>query len=183
MITSQPSVWSTSTVRVPTTTRFNVQDISTVPVNVSQTSMLPKTSVDKSVFQHHKTKKPSVVVHPQVQSTLSSSSSSASSSAIPPSTTYLATSASSSSSSHSPTLANVTPLSNTKLHHIDGISSEADMTKYSSVTGEATSYTTQPSVLLNHNTDNYFCGPKTARNLFWNTTRVGEVNVQPCPGI
>ncbi|XP_053680208.1 latrophilin Cirl [Anopheles nili] len=26
------------------------------------------------------------------------------------------------------------------------------------------------------------CGPNTARNLFWNVTRVGEVNVQPCPG-
>uniref|UniRef100_A0A182XXN8 Uncharacterized protein n=2 Tax=Anopheles stephensi TaxID=30069 RepID=A0A182XXN8_ANOST len=26
------------------------------------------------------------------------------------------------------------------------------------------------------------CGPSTARNLFWNVTRVGEVNVQPCPG-
>ncbi|KAH8401316.1 hypothetical protein KR009_004485, partial [Drosophila setifemur] len=27
-----------------------------------------------------------------------------------------------------------------------------------------------------------FCGPTHARNLFWNMTRVGEVNVQPCPG-
>lgn len=26
------------------------------------------------------------------------------------------------------------------------------------------------------------CGPTTARNLFWNVTRVGEANVQPCPG-
>ncbi|XP_053661470.1 latrophilin Cirl [Anopheles marshallii] len=26
------------------------------------------------------------------------------------------------------------------------------------------------------------CGPSSARNLFWNVTRVGEVNVQPCPG-
>lgn len=46
----------------------------------------------------------------------------------------------------------------------------------------ATTYATQASVLLNHNHDNYFCGPRTARNLFWNLTRVGEVNVQPCPG-
>lgn len=29
---------------------------------------------------------------------------------------------------------------------------------------------------------NYFCGPTKARDLFWNFTRVGEVNVQPCPG-
>lgn len=28
----------------------------------------------------------------------------------------------------------------------------------------------------------FFCGPTTARNLFWNFTRVGEMNVQPCPG-
>lgn len=27
-----------------------------------------------------------------------------------------------------------------------------------------------------------FCGPTTARNLFWNFTRVGDSNVQPCPG-
>ncbi|KAM8713113.1 hypothetical protein ACLKA7_013431 [Drosophila subpalustris] len=27
-----------------------------------------------------------------------------------------------------------------------------------------------------------FCGPTHARNLFWNVTRVGDVNVQPCPG-
>lgn len=27
-----------------------------------------------------------------------------------------------------------------------------------------------------------YCGPKNARNLFWNVTRVGESNVQPCPG-
>lgn len=26
------------------------------------------------------------------------------------------------------------------------------------------------------------CGATTARNLFWNVTRVGEANVQPCPG-
>ncbi|XP_055545147.1 latrophilin Cirl isoform X2 [Wyeomyia smithii] len=26
------------------------------------------------------------------------------------------------------------------------------------------------------------CGPTTARSLFWNVTRVGEANVQPCPG-
>lgn len=43
-------------------------------------------------------------------------------------------------------------------------------------------YSTQASVLLNNNYDNYFCGPRTSRNLFWNLTRVGEVNVQPCPG-
>lgn len=43
-------------------------------------------------------------------------------------------------------------------------------------------FSTQASVLLNNNYDNYFCGPRTSRNLFWNLTRVGEVNVQPCPG-
>ncbi|XP_067626392.1 latrophilin Cirl isoform X2 [Eurosta solidaginis] len=29
---------------------------------------------------------------------------------------------------------------------------------------------------------NMYCGPTNARNLFWNSTRVGDVNVQPCPG-
>ncbi|XP_058171554.1 latrophilin Cirl [Anopheles ziemanni] len=41
--------------------------------------------------------------------------------------------------------------------------------------------------LNNHNPNvlidvSHACGPSTARNLFWNITRVGEVNVQPCPG-
>lgn len=31
-------------------------------------------------------------------------------------------------------------------------------------------------------TSGLFCGPTTARNLFWNFTRVGDINVQPCPG-
>jgi adhesion G protein-coupled receptor L1 len=44
---------------------------------------------------------------------------------------------------------------------------------------------------MNKNTNNnniggyeqhLFCGSVHARNLFWNVTRVGEVNVQPCPG-
>lgn len=30
-------------------------------------------------------------------------------------------------------------------------------------------------------TNGLYCGPTTARNLFWNVTRVGEINVQPCP--
>lgn len=30
--------------------------------------------------------------------------------------------------------------------------------------------------------DALYCGPTTARNLFWNFTRVGDINVQPCPG-
>lgn len=31
-------------------------------------------------------------------------------------------------------------------------------------------------------TGGLYCGPTTARNLFWNFTRVGDINVQPCPG-
>lgn len=30
-------------------------------------------------------------------------------------------------------------------------------------------------------TSGLYCGPTTARNLFWNVTRVGDINVQPCP--
>lgn len=33
----------------------------------------------------------------------------------------------------------------------------------------------------NDDTSGLFCGPTTARNLFWNFTRVGDINVQPCP--
>lgn len=54
-------------------------------------------------------------------------------------------------------------------------------------------HSTPFSVLLNtkmgENSKNYdpmlenlFCGPTMARNLFWNVTRAGDVNVQPCPG-
>lgn len=30
--------------------------------------------------------------------------------------------------------------------------------------------------------ENHFCGPTMARNLFWNVTQAGDINVQPCPG-
>lgn len=46
----------------------------------------------------------------------------------------------------------------------------------------------QPVNTINNNAanagaydDGLYCGPTTARNLFWNVTRVGEINVQPCP--
>ncbi|XP_055690402.1 latrophilin Cirl isoform X2 [Lutzomyia longipalpis] len=35
---------------------------------------------------------------------------------------------------------------------------------------------------VNAHRDNAFCGPTTARNMFWNITRAGDVNVQSCPG-
>uniref|UniRef100_A0A1I8QC19 Latrophilin Cirl n=1 Tax=Stomoxys calcitrans TaxID=35570 RepID=A0A1I8QC19_STOCA len=38
------------------------------------------------------------------------------------------------------------------------------------------------SGLVGEDEANMFCGPTNARNLFWNVTRVGDVNVQPCPG-
>lgn len=38
------------------------------------------------------------------------------------------------------------------------------------------------SGLAGEDETNMFCGPTNARNLFWNMTRVGDVNVQPCPG-
>lgn len=47
---------------------------------------------------------------------------------------------------------------------------------------------TQSTVSSNNGVGTYedsnalYCGPTTARNLFWNFTRVGEINVQPCPG-
>uniref|UniRef100_A0A336LM03 Latrophilin Cirl n=1 Tax=Culicoides sonorensis TaxID=179676 RepID=A0A336LM03_CULSO len=54
-------------------------------------------------------------------------------------------------------------------------------------------HSTPFSVLLNTKTgdnsknydpslENLFCAPTMARNLFWNVTRAGDVNVQPCPG-
>lgn len=46
----------------------------------------------------------------------------------------------------------------------------------------------QPGNTINNNAasagaydDGMYCGPATARNLFWNVTRVGEINVQSCP--
>lgn len=30
--------------------------------------------------------------------------------------------------------------------------------------------------------ENQFCGPTMVRNLFWNITQAGDINVQPCPG-
>lgn len=172
--------------RVPTTTRFNIHDVATASVasgnNTAVASpSMPKTSLDKTgLHQHqqHKTKKPNVAQTPST-----SSAAAAATFVITPTSTTSSAAAvvasSSSASSHAASPGNENSAGDPSLHHNDGESSDGHLV---SVAAESNSFATQPSVLLNHNTDNYFCGPKTARNLFWNTTRVGEVNVQPCPG-
>ncbi|XP_063219842.1 latrophilin Cirl isoform X2 [Bacillus rossius redtenbacheri] len=43
-------------------------------------------------------------------------------------------------------------------------------------------YVPTTSVPWFHESDLMLCAPTTARNLFWNWTLAGKVNVQPCPG-
>lgn len=51
-----------------------------------------------------------------------------------------------------------------------------------SISGNSNSNSSVSGVVNNVLDVSHACGPTTARNLFWNVTRVGEANVQPCPG-
>nr|CAD7570187.1 unnamed protein product [Timema californicum] len=43
-------------------------------------------------------------------------------------------------------------------------------------------YTPSPSITWLQENELVLCSPTSARNLYWNWTQAGEVNVQPCPG-
>jgi len=70
---------------------------------------------------------------------------------------------------------------------VSSISTEANR-NHNQYNGGSTAITrSNNGVYLNSNLNgndesNMFCGPVNARNLFWNITKVGDVNVQPCPG-
>ena len=221
LITSQPSVWSTSTVRVPTTTRIYDNGIGGSSINATHVASLPKSNVDTNPSEQD-------VIHSQ-QSTVIPSKSNVPS-ASPSSSSTLASLLPLSSSTTKPiqseielngggvtlnvftsSLPTVSSSLFNKNQTIGLIDTKltATLTSTSDVgTGSLdeeisgggadrenhnnlgsaqndvtnTMFSTQASVLLNSNNDNYFCGSRNARNLFWNVTRVGEVNVQPCPG-
>lgn len=146
LITSQPSVWSTSTIRTPTTAKIydeaNSTTIFTTTNRATSDSYTSTTNV------------------PLIQS----------------STVVVTT---------------TTKTTTTKLNNFN----KTETTKTILVPTTQNNFklnSTQTPLLINSNNsnnnnkylenDNYFCGPTTVRNLFWNLTRVGEVNVQSCPG-
>ncbi|CAD7094067.1 unnamed protein product [Hermetia illucens] len=83
-----------------------------------------------------------------------------------------------------------TPSDDAGRHESQDQSKHTNRNEDNSIYNQQTLTTQSPSVLVNNNNNNYdgsidsgyYCGPTTMRNLFWNVTRVGEVNVQPCPG-
>lgn len=159
LITSQPSVWSTSTGRTPTT--LKIYDESN---NSSSTTILP-TTITTTIRINNRTTSSnfytSTTIIPLIQSTTIFSSSSTA-------TAIRTTTTNNNKNESTKTILIPTTQNNFKIN------------------------STQTPLLINSNNsnnndkylenDNYFCGPTTVRNLFWNLTRVGEVNVQSCPG-
>ncbi|XP_065079061.1 latrophilin Cirl [Ochlerotatus camptorhynchus] len=64
----------------------------------------------------------------------------------------------------------------------DNHSSSSSGSNSNSISGNSNSSIGNSAVNNNVLDVSHACGPTTARNLFWNVTRVGESNVQPCPG-
>ncbi|XP_037051049.1 latrophilin Cirl-like isoform X3 [Bradysia coprophila] len=172
LITSQPSVWSTSTIRGPTTTRTNLQEF---PSHNASLPSVTKSSMDKNL------QLPSITTTNIKNNDVAKLKSNSVSTTTTTTTTVPSVTASS-NHSHGSNAKNETllvpPIAVTNPD--DGADDSTEVTDIARTNSDV--YSTQASVLLNNNYDNYFCGPRTSRNLFWNVTRVGEVNVQPCPG-
>lgn len=172
LITSQPSVWSTSTIRGPTTTRTNLQELPTNNVSIP--------SVTKSTVDKNPLLTPITTTNIKNNDVAKLKSNSLSTTTTLPSVTA----ASSSNQTRGiPAIKETTPTT-VPIPIVTNADDTADDSTEGTEIARTNNdvYSTQASVLLNNNYDNYFCGPRTSRNLFWNLTRVGEVNVQPCPG-
>ncbi|KAJ6633435.1 Latrophilin Cirl, partial [Pseudolycoriella hygida] len=173
LITSQPSVWSTSTIRVPTTTRTNLHEL---PANNNNNISMP--SVTKASIDKNPPQTPITATNIKNNDVAKLKSNSQSTTTTLPSVTVTSSSNQSHGIPNETTPATpVVPISVVPSSDDDDNTDGTDVPKTNNDI-----YSTQASVLLNNNYDNYFCGPRMSRNLFWNLTRVGEVNVQPCPG-
>lgn len=63
----------------------------------------------------------------------------------------------------------------------DDTNSQQDFGSTGKTTGAQSMNTINNAGAYNDDTSGLYCGSTTARNLFWNYTRVGDINVQPCP--
>lgn len=64
---------------------------------------------------------------------------------------------------------------------VDDDTSQQDFGSTGKTTNGAQSMNTINNAGVYDDTSGLYCGSTTARNLFWNYTRVGDINVQPCP--
>lgn len=158
LATSQPSVWSTSTIRSPTTTRLLIANNN--PHRIKETTMKPtqstqtKTSSTRNMaigvsmnttFQplHHSSTTP----YPTVLSSTKT-----------PITTILP--------------ASINENANKNL----SIDNKSFIQSLSPVNSSVTNIDVSPE------NDMYYCNTTESRHLFWNKTLIGNANVIPCPG-
>lgn len=184
LITSQPSVWSTSTVRLATTQRIAAAAVdASTAVDVTAAQPKNEKNTAQAIATINSKSKPSTTTSAPKQR-LAAVASTETSTLSATNRTLDSTEAAVAAQPDDDDATDETTSVPGKFNAIR--TNIHALIIYLLIGGNgsaiATTYATQASVLLNHNHDNYFCGPRTARNLFWNLTRVGEVNVQPCPG-
>ncbi|XP_063705042.1 latrophilin Cirl [Culicoides brevitarsis] len=186
-VTSQPSVWSTSTIRTPTTSRT---------AGGNQNSQHGKESPFDEIFNGFRL---------TTQRFNLGGVSTGSSTAVDKVTTSTQRISSTTEESFHASKNDEKKLLGGGRHTIGGlsfddtkaVSDDRNMNRFGGLPSMAPTvqeeHSTPFSVLLNtkngENTKNYdpmmenfFCSPTMVRNLFWNVTRAGDVNVQPCPG-
>lgn len=192
-LTSQPSVWSTSTIRTPTTSR-------TSGVGLPGRESLP---YDDNFFNPYRT----TTQRYNLPSTIDTRPKQPTHRVLPQSTTtatsiYVPNVASASNGGGASDIdKNVAATSSDKNNP-----NMNDAFDHDSVADERNRVTTLPPTLtddsrsdsVNNNNhskngagsksydglinESQFCGPTQVRNLFWNITQAGDINVQPCPG-
>ncbi|XP_052863199.1 latrophilin Cirl-like [Anopheles cruzii] len=165
--TSQPIVWSTSTVRSPVLNRINLTAAAVTVAGVA-TSGGAVTARPASVGG----KMPGVLLQPAP--------------APPSATTTFRSKASAEAKNEEDDGADLFP---TQTAVLSGVSPGSRRKPETVAPPDGPSLTTTNVVSVGSGNPpnpvidvSHACGPSTARNLFWNVTRVGEVNVQPCPG-
>lgn len=209
-LTSQPSVWSTSTIRTPTTSR-------TSGVGIPGRDSLP---YDENFFNPYRATTqrynlPSTIDTRQQQDVRVNKPTQATYKVTVPSTTT--------SASFLPPDTVAGGINNNHNNHNNAGVEDADFNKnngatpndsskpgmndafdHDSVADERTRVTTSTSIISDDTrstsinskvgeglgvksydgpvSENQFCGPTVVRNLFWNITQAGDINVQPCPG-
>lgn len=207
LVTSQPSVWGTSTIRYPTTARIPLSELESLSTTVGAVN---KTNVSNN---QHKSN--------------SNSNNSSSSENVNNNGRKSVTKLKTTKSAAATTVPSTTSIisENRDIHQViddtlrtDGETASVATAIQTTEKDRATGSTTLATTVAKQSPDNdqsmeskqnhksatqstvsmsnsngaagvysddsnaYFCGPTTARNLFWNFTHIDEVNVQPCPG-
>lgn len=227
LITSQPSVWGTSTIRNPTTARISLSELESVSTNgggsssssvvnrnISNNSSNKNSSNNDSINNNNKTYSISNTGNRKTVTKLKSTGTKNAAAAAANTTTNSPDSQSAHNASlidngskddgsnrnnENASVAAVTKSTDSGNGALTGTTSRNAAEQSNAGGGgggggglleskQIHKSATQSTVSSNNGVGTYedsialYCGPTTARNLFWNFTRVGEINVQPCPG-